>query len=359
MGFLDAAARKINIQPAQGNSAIMLSDGSAFEDFTVYGKKSGSVTGKQLTELFQKSTGRMPTKEELDGMKSSFRETNRLESGTIQGVVDHFSKQVKDTQADITRTLTETLGRKPTPEEVVKFESDNMINSTSSPEDKLAAIESASRIALAEKQKKQIEEFGKSYTTAADDYRTRLAERLAGYQSDLEKRNQEELAAYSNDLANSRQKTFEQANPFILEDLNRRGLFNSETAVTGAQAEALKKLQAEDEGKMAAARLGLYEDSNAFADQTQNTLTGFDTAAFGEGQDIMGEGLNTLLGGDQSALDAALELRRGKLQRSYDLADAAAERDYASSLARKQRRNATLNAGIGAAGSVATGGKGS
>ena len=41
-------------------------------------------------------------------------------------------------------------------------------------------------------------------------------------------------------LAKSGQERFSMQNPAILEDLNRRGLFTSPTAVNSAQAEALK-----------------------------------------------------------------------------------------------------------------------
>lgn len=335
------------------------------------GPQNGKFTVNQnweLDKIFYNTVGRYPTPDEHNYIHKVWADTNKGKPEAVAREIGKIQATEINNKREVVSKMEQDLGRPPTEEEIAAATDPNNTNSLYNPnnpneiasdEGKRAAAEKSQTEELANRQKGQIDEFAKQFGTDASGYRTRLAERLAGYRSDMEKRNAEELTRYNQDLATSRQKTFEQANPFILEDLNRRGLFNSETAVNQEQANALAKLQAADEAKLGEARLGLYQDANDFADQTQNTLTAFDTGAFETEQDIRGEGLNVLIGGEQSALDRALELRRGKLQRQFELADSALDRAQADDLARKKRKNDTLNAGIGAAGSVASGGKGS
>ena len=53
----------------------------------------------------------------------------------------------------------------------------------------------------------------------------------------------------------------------------------------------------------------------------QRQLMNFDTQSFNDINDIRGTGLSALLGGDQSALDSALELRKAGVQRRFDEQD--------------------------------------
>jgi len=177
--------------------------------------------------------------------------------------------------------------------------------------DTLAAEEERRRQELAQKQRDQIYGFADEYGTSAAERRSALATSLA-------------------DLA---QRTFEQANPFILEDLNSRGLFTSPSAVAGEQTNALKDLSI----------------------QSDERLNAFDTDVFNEISDIKGTGLSTLLGGDQDALDAALDLRRQKLGRQFDVQDQAADRAFAEYLAKRQSRDNLINSLIGGGSSIAGG----
>lgn len=168
---------------------------------------------------------------------------------------------------------------------------------------------------LAAKQQGQINTF-------ADDYSVRA------------KSKREELAAA---LQKNNQDAFELQNPYILEDLNARGLFRSDTAVNSAQAEAMKELELD----------------------RSNKLLAFDTSAFGDEQDLRSGGLSTLLGGDQSALDTALNARRSGLEMAYNQVMSSQEQALAQSLAKKKRRADLNNALIGAtgqAGAAAIGG---
>lgn len=215
-----------------------------------------------------------------------------------------------------------------------------------------AQAEQVLREAQAAQQREQIGQFATEFETSAEARRKALADRLAQQTGELETAGEAELGRYGQDLATSRQKTFEQANPFILEDLNRRGLLTSETAVGQAQAQKLADLQAQDEAKLAQARLGLFQDTQGFREGGANLLNEFDTGVFSEGQNIRGGGLEAYLGGNQAALDEALGLRRSKIERDFGLADTAAERAFASSQAKKNRQNQLLGAGISAGGNI-------
>ena len=120
-------------------------------------------------------------------------------------------------------------------------------------------------------------------------------------------------------LAKSGQERFSMQNPAILEDLNRRGLFTSPTAVNSAQAEALKGIELEN----------------------QDRLLNFDETA-----------LAAKLQGEQDALDAALDLRRGDLEQRFGEAAANREEGLARDLARQSRRQGVTQSLIGAGGSI-------
>jgi hypothetical protein len=160
----------------------------------------------------------------------------------------------------------------------------------------------------AAKQQQQILDFANQYQTNAGNYRGQLAK----------------------SLADTAHQTFQQENPYILEDLNSRGLATSPTAVGAEQDRALKDI----------------------ALQNQNVLSGFDTNTFNQLNDIRGSGLNTLLGGNQDALNAALQAKQAGLQRSFDVADQNRQQAFSNYLAKRQSRNQLTNSLIGAGGSI-------
>lgn len=161
---------------------------------------------------------------------------------------------------------------------------------------------------LATQQQGKINEFADEFSGSAKTFREQLAQSLA-------KNNQE---------------AFELQNPYILEDLNSRGLFRSPTAVAGAQTEALKELE-----------IG-----------RQNSLLQFDTNAFGQEQDLRGGGLSHLIGGQMEGLNTALDARRTGLEMAYNQSMSAQESALAKSLARRKQRGDLTNSLIGAGGSI-------
>lgn len=290
--------------------------------------------------------------------------------GYISGTDPDLKKAATDRLAEIYKSRTEQIKTDPTfkdlpDSEIKKIAADpthplnpnspNYIHETKTPEGQLAESERIQKEQLAKKQQQQILGFAGEYDTSAKARRDALAKSLSDKEAALKAGYESELGRYGQDLATSRQKTFEAANPKILEDLNRRGLFTSESAVNQAQAEKLKELQAADESKMGDARLGLFGDLQNFSEQGSGILNNFDTGNFEAGQELRGQGLSTLLGGSQSALDSALELRRGGLEHNYASSEAAANRAFSESLARKQRQNDLYAAGIGAVGAVGEG----
>lgn len=176
-----------------------------------------------------------------------------------------------------------------------------------------ASEEELRRQQLADQQKQQILDFGVDYENKAKDYRTKLAQ----------------------SLAQTGQETFQRANPFILEDLNSRGLASSATTVGSAQADALKDI----------------------ALQNQQALQGFDTDTYNALQDIRGSALSQHLGGNQDALDAALEMRRGGLERRFNVADQNRQMDMSKYIAKRQSRDNIIGGLIGLGGSFLGGGK--
>lgn len=172
----------------------------------------------------------------------------------------------------------------------------------------LASEEERKRNALAGKQQQQILDFAGQQEGAVADYRKLLAQHLS----------------------DTAQQTFTQANPGILEDLNSRGLFTSQTARDEAQNRALQ----------------------ALATQQQGALSNFDTSEFNNINDIKGTALSALLGGNQSALDSALELRKAGIQRSFDVADQQRQQTFAQMLAQQQQRQQMISSILGLGGQL-------
>lgn len=175
-----------------------------------------------------------------------------------------------------------------------------------SPIEKLASEEEAKRKALGLQQQGQINEFANTMEGEIANYRKRLAQ----------------------NLADTSQQTFQQATPGLLEDLNARGLFTSQTARDQETNRALQEL----------------------ATQQNKILSDYDTQQFGNIQDLRGTALSALLGGDQSALDSALALRKADIQRSFDVADQNAQNNLSMMLARRQSRDQLTSSLIGGGG---------
>lgn len=177
--------------------------------------------------------------------------------------------------------------------------------------ERLAIDEEAKRKALGLQQQQQINEFATQMEGDTSNYRKRLAQ----------------------NLADTSQQTFNQAVPGLLEDLQSRGLFTSQTARDESTNRALQEL----------------------ATQQSNVLSNFDTEQFGNIQDLRGTALSALLGGDQSALDSALALRKANIQRSWDVADQNSQNALAQSLAKRQSRDQLMSSIIGGGSQIGLG----
>lgn len=153
-----------------------------------------------------------------------------------------------------------------------------------------------------------------------------IADLTSSYSNDAAKR-RESLAT---SLTDSAKKTFELQNPKILEDLNSRGLATSPSAVNQAQTDALKEI------------------SLANADK----LNAFDTDVFNQIQTLKGSGTSADLQAQQDAIDAALNLRQGKLTQDQQNSQANQEQELAKNLADKANRNQLTNSLIGLGGNL-------
>lgn len=172
----------------------------------------------------------------------------------------------------------------------------------------LSAQDEFTRLGTEEERRRK--ELGIEQQGQINTFADQFAGKAKGYRN--------ELAAT---LANQNLESFKLANPHILEDLNARGLFTSPTGVNQAQTDALKELELDRQSK----------------------LVDFDTNVFGQESDIRGNALSALIGGNQSALESALEMQRNKLQRSFDVADQESRRRTAEYLAKKQARNQLIS----------------
>lgn len=177
--------------------------------------------------------------------------------------------------------------------------------------ERLGKDEEFKRQMLGQKQRGQINALADSIQTKAGDFRKSLA----------------------GSLADSSQAFFNRLNPHILEDLNSRGLFTSQTARDQEQTNALQEIAQKD----------------------NDTLRGFDTDIFNQINDLRGTALSAELGGDQSALDSALELRKASIQRRFDEADAAREQNFAEMLARRKSRDGLIASILGLGGHLGAG----
>lgn len=174
--------------------------------------------------------------------------------------------------------------------------------------DDLANYEQQLREGFGQDYNNQILDFRKQYTTDAAKRRANLA----------------------TSLSDSGQKFFMQNNPAILEDLNSRGIFTSPSAVSNAQAQALKEIE-----------LG-----------NQDKINAFDTQTYTDENQLRLAGLTGDLQAQQDAMDAGLDLRRTSLEKNMQDAQAGREEALARDLARQQSRNSLYGSLIGAGGSL-------
>lgn len=119
-------------------------------------------------------------------------------------------------------------------------------------------------------------------------------------------------AKLASSLQNYAKGTFEQENPYMLQDLNARGLATSPTAVANAQS----------------AELGRLSLAN------NDELNNFDTDVFNQVQNLKATGAGT------------------GLQRLFDMHDQAAQAALAKSLAKRKSRDALTGSLIGLTGNI-------
>lgn len=148
-------------------------------------------------------------------------------------------------------------------------------------------------------------------------------------------------AALASSLSENAKKTFEMNNPYILEDLNARGVFTSPTAVSQAQAQALKELE-----------LGNQENLLNFDTTTRTYEDQLAAQRLKDLQELDLAGTSVGIQSQQDALDAALDLRRSSLQNNLQEAQAAREEQLARDLARQQKSQGIIQSLIGAGGSI-------
>lgn len=196
--------------------------------------------------------------------------------------------------------------------------------------DELAAYEQAQR-----------EEQGKAFSQKLNELRGGVESQYGTALQDFQTTGARRRAELARSLSDTAQKNFQLQNPYILEDLNARGVFTSPTAVNQAQAQALKQLEIGNQGQL----LGYDEQQrqleDVFKNQRLNTLTGFDTAATSQ-----------RLQSSQDALDAALDLRRGKLQNTLEAKSAYEQAQVARDLASRKSRNDLLGSVIQLGGTI-------
>jgi len=215
-------------------------------------------------------------------------------------------------------------------------------------------------------QQRQIGDYVGGYGTRSTDRRTALAKSLADIGS----------------------QTFSMNTPAMLEDLQRRGLASSASEVGNSASQALKEIALRNQEQL------LNYDMNAAAEEERLREMGLTTGihgqeklgqtqqdqfnrrqgiadalrgqqvtdtgeisrlhqeAFGRQADIQGTGLSANLQAQQDALDSGLDLRRGGLEANRADAQAAAERQQANELAKKERQNGITQSLIGAGGSI-------
>lgn len=148
-------------------------------------------------------------------------------------------------------------------------------------------------------------------------------------------------AELSSSLMDNATKTFQGQNPFILEDLNSRGLSSSPTTVASAQAEKLREIEMANQSRL----LDFDQEQRQFEDtlgaQRLQSLNELDAAGTSAG-----------IQSEQDALDAGLDLRRGELERQVGESQASREEAMARDLAKQQRKQGITESLIGLGGNL-------
>lgn len=139
------------------------------------------------------------------------------------------------------------------------------------------------------------------------------------YAKKLKDRLSQRRGELATSLTEQGRRLFETANPYILEDLQSRGLATSPTAVAQSQAEALRDIEL----------------------QNQRYLQQFEDTALG-----------AELQAEQDILETPIELRRAQLEAGLQESLAGREEALARSLARQQSKNALTQSLIGLGGNL-------
>jgi hypothetical protein len=170
----------------------------------------------------------------------------------------------------------------------------------------MAQQEEQKRSELGQQQQAQINKFAQEQEKSAADYRKQLAA----------------------NLATTAQQTFQQQNPYILQDLNARGLFTSQTARDEAQNRALQEL----------------------ATRQSDILSNYDIEQARNINELRGTGLSALLGGQQAGLDTAFELKKAAIQSQMDAANVDRQNAFAQAMASEANRNNLISSVLGLGG---------
>lgn len=141
----------------------------------------------------------------------------------------------------------------------------------------------------------------------------------------------------ANSLADQSRQAFQMQNPYILEDLNRRGLMSSPTATAQAQAQALKELELQNQDTL-----------NQFDTESRNYQDAIEKQRLQDLNDIQTLESQGAFDLEQNALNQALDVRRSELERSIQESDAAREEALARDLAKQQRKQSLTESLLGA-----------
>jgi len=197
---------------------------------------------------------------------------------------------------------------------------------------------------LAEYEKNKRNLFGGSVQEQIGKLRTGIdteyGNTLNTYKTDTAKRR----ADLASSLSSQGQETFKLANPYILEDLQSRGVFSSPTAINTEQARALQEIALKNQSQLS----DFDTTSRTYEDQLAK-------ARLDELNAIESSGYAGNIQAQQDALDAEMNAYFTKLEQDKADQAAAQERSLAESLADKQNKN-NLTAGLISGGGSIVGG---
>lgn len=189
----------------------------------------------------------------------------------------------------------------------------------------LAGYEQGARTAYGQNAQRQI---GQLRTDIGSQYDTALQTA----QSDAATKR----AALAASLTGQGQQAFDLEKPQLDEELNRQGIYNSATARTQSDANALKAIALSNQDKLNTFDSGQKTLEDNLASQRLGALTGLDES-----------GVSANLQSQQDALDSALNLRSANLEQNNANANTNAQTALAEKLANQQSRNGLTNSLIG------------